>query len=136
MNKLIIIILFAYMHIFSVYSQIRMGKQAHFAAGFFISAVGTIESYNILKDTQLKPWQSRILSSLIGTGLGFAAGHTKEIYDKKHGRAYSKQDFYYTGKGSVYGTVTVNLLLWSSIPESHVPIEELWLLENKFVNNK
>lgn len=109
-------------------------KQAHLAVGFISSGIINIECYQLIKDTDLKPFWSKAISFGVGAGGGILLGHLKEKYDQKHGGVYNKKDFKATLIGAISGSFTVRLLLWNNIPESHVPIEDIWLLENEFIN--
>ena len=127
--KNIIIILLLSLLPFSLAAQKvdfnQQDKQVHFAAGFFISSVANIETYNIIKDSNLKPWQSKAISFVSGVTFGTLAGHAKERFDEKNNKVYSKNDFRATLYGALCGSFTIRLVLWNSIPESKVLDNEI-----------
>lgn len=110
-------------------AQIAEDKIHHFSCGAMIAGVANITTYDLIKDTRLKPSYSKIVAMAVGLGIGMLAGHAKEIYDEKQGRYYSHSDYKATGYGALFGTVSVRLVIWNSVPKSHVPIKDLWEME-------
>lgn len=115
-------------------------ETAHYSCGFLVGGIANIETYNLIKNTNLKPWQSKAIAFIVGTGAGILAGHLKEQYDSNNEGFYNRKDFKATMWGAVSGSVTIRLVLWNSIPESHVPVEDLWLQDEPLIsvnnNNK
>ena len=121
---------------FVLSAQIEQDKINHFSCGFLIAGISNAETYNLLKDTNLKPWQSKTIALIVGSGIGILAGHAKEKYDENNEGIYNRKDFDATAYGAVFGSISVRLVVWNSIPESHVPIEELWLQDEPLVKRK
>lgn len=127
MKKLIIILLLMPI---CLNAQIKQDKINHFSAGFLISGIGNITTYELIQNTDIKPFWTKAISFTVGAGLGVLAGHAKEKYDLRNGGYYSKMDLESTMYGSLTGSFTIRLVLWNSIPKSHVPIKDIFDIEN------
>ncbi len=147
MKKLITIISVLFLFAFSLQAQdsIRfMGintttdKLDHAFVGYALGLTANLGSYKLLGLTKLDPELSKMFSFAIGAAVPILAGHIKETYDKKQGRVYSREDFNVTAVAGLFGSFTMRLLLWNSIPVSHVfEGEIIWDLESEiFINNK
>jgi hypothetical protein len=124
MKKLIIILFFA------AFSMNAQDKVNHLSAGTMIGFAGNGGSYLLLtKTTKLKPKTCKWISFAAGFGLGVFAGHLKETHDM-NGGFYNKKDLRITALGAALGSFSFKLIIGKSIPESRVPKEDIYDIEN------
>ena len=115
-------------------------KLDHAAVGYALGITTNIVSYKLLSLTRLDPELSKLFSFAFGAAVPILAGHLKERYDEKNGGQYSKEDFNVTAVAGLCGSFTMRIMLWNSIPRSHVPEEEtiydsdVWDLDNIYIN--
>jgi uncharacterized protein YfiM (DUF2279 family) len=83
--------------------KIEKDKFQHFVAGAGISAV----TYTMVYDLT----ESRTKATLFSIGTASAAGMLKELYDRRTGKVFDRQDLKYTIAGAIIPTVTLRITL-------------------------
>jgi hypothetical protein len=121
-------------------------KQAHGGFGYFTGVVFNCAAYNILEDTEMKPWLAKAISFFVGSGSSLLLGHLKDKRDRKQGRTYNIKDVKATFMGGIAGSGTISLAFYIFLPNKKLPEGTIiyenkedvpgWSLDNEFLNNK